>query len=245
MKHIEEIREKNIKTVSDESLNEVDLLYIDKLFEALVDMQGKYLKKQDPLTKMIRETKERNYSSQIRVQLNEKLKEDYPKNNPLGLYCESEDSKTFYIKAFDKLHGKEKEPDIYIHSGEDPVKGIQELICEVKRLSRLTPENMMGDLNKLISYSCREIWEGHGFKIAVFIVNNGSEMKLKEKVNGFMNNYYPVENLLSEGSANMSFQSFVNHHQERLKNILCFCHSEEGIVELSTVYEIVKSKIMP
>lgn len=244
MAHIEEIKKKNIRTIYDESLNDVDLLYIDILYEALEEMQGKYLKKQDPYNKMIRETKERNYSSQIRVLVNEKLKEEYPLSNPLGLDCESEDSKTFYIRAFDKLYGKEKEPDLYIHTGEDPVTGIQELICEVKRLSRLTPENMMDDLNKLISYSCREIWEGHGFKIAVFIVNNGNKKQLIEKVNGFMDSIYPVENLLSERSINMSFQSFVSHHQDRLKDILCFCHSEEGRVELSTVYEIVKFKII-
>jgi hypothetical protein len=43
----------------------------------------------------------------------------------------------------------------------------------------------------------------------------------------------------------MTFSEFVTTYQEQLKNIICFSHSEEGIVELSTVYELVKSKIMP
>ena len=206
-------------------------------------MQGIYLKKTDPYKKTVRETMERNYCSQIRVLVSGIFRDNYPSNNPLKLYCESEDSKTFYIRAFDKLHGKEKEPDLYIHKGEDPVNGIQELICEVKRLSRLTPKNMIGDLNKLISYTCREIWEGHGFKISIFIVNNGSKEQLKEKVKGFKNNKYPVENLFSDESINMTFSEFVTTYQERLKNIICFCHSEEGEVEFSTVYDVVKSKI--
>ncbi len=225
MSHLVEIEAKSFKTISGEDFNSEDLLYIDKLYEALEEMKGNFLNKIDPLTKQKREAKERNYSSHLCGLVGAKLRENIPHSNPLDLNCESEDSKTFYIKAFEGLHGKEKEPDLYIHKGENPVEGIQELICEVKRLSMLTPENLMGDLNKLISYSSLEIWEGHGFKIAVFIVNNGNKKQLKNKIDGFMHNNYPIENLLTEGVTNMTLSEFVTTYQKHLKNILCFCHS--------------------
>jgi len=244
MSHIEDIRKLGVKTIHGEDLTDVDLLYIDRLYCAMEELKGNSLKHCTPRSPYIPvEVVERSYSSKLSTETEILMRTDYPNNNPFGLTCEVEETKTFCMRCFETLSGKSKYPDLYIHKGELPKNGIQELICEVKRLSQLSAQNMIMDMNKLLSYSGSEIWEGHGYKVSVFIVNNGTLIQLKNKIKCFKNSTYCIENLLCDTTINTNFTDFVTDNQDRLKNVLCFCHSAEGIVELATLYDVVKSKI--
>ncbi len=244
MSHIEEIKDLGIKTIHGEDLTDNDLLYIDRLYCAMEKLKEDSLIHCTPLSPDIPvEVVERSYSSKLSTETEILLRTDYPSSNPLGLTCEVEESKTFCKQCFEALSGKSKYPDLYIHKGEVPQKGIQEIICEVKRLSQLSAQNMIKDMNKLMSYSGSEVWECNGYKISAFIVNNGTLNQLKRKIKYFKNTRYSIEDLLSDATINTNFKDFVTINQDRLKNILCFCHSAEGSVELTTIYDVVKFKI--
>lgn len=245
MSHIDEIKKLGIRTIHGETLTNNDLLYIDKLYCAMEKLKENSLKHCTPQSPYIPiEVVERSYSSKLSTETEILLRTDYPNNNPLGLTCEVEESKTFCKQCFEALSGKSKYPDLYIHKGEMPKNGVQEIICEVKRLSQLSAENMLIDINKLMSYSGSKIWEGYGYKVSAFIVENGTLIQLKNKIKYFKNTTYSIEDLLSETTNSTNFKDFVTINQNRLKNILCFCHSAEGSVELTTIYDVVKYKIL-
>ena len=246
MRYSETIKKMNLLTSKGEELNTADYLYIDHFINAIKRIQQRYLKRPNPFSDgIVEEVVEREYSSELKTLVYSVFQENNPESNPLGLLCDHEGSKTYSTKAWDVLCTEDRYPDIIIHKGDSPKDGIQELVCEIKRLSQLGADNMLLDLNKLITISGIEIWEGHGYRIPVFLVSNGTQSHLFEKCGNFKNNKHVIIDLLSDNNTKeeVTFAEFVTKHQERLKNILCFCHIEEGKVEVCTVYDVVKSKI--
>ena len=247
MRYSETIKKMNLLTSKGEELNTTDYLYIDHFISAIKRIQQRYLKRPNPFSGGIaEEVVEREYSSELKTLVYSMFQENNPESNPLGLLCDHEGSKTYSTKAWDVLCTEDRYPDIIIHKGDSPKDGIQELVCEIKRLSQLGADNMLLDLNKLLTISGTEIWEGHGYRIPVFLVSNGAKSQLFEKCGNFRNNKHVIVDLLSDENTKeeMTFAEYVTKHQERLKNILCICHSEEGKVEVCTVYDVAKSKIM-
>ena len=111
-------------------------------------------------------------------------------------------------------------------------------------MSNLGSKEMLLDLNKLITISGSEIWDGYGYRIPVFLVSNSTKAQLEKKIKSFGNSKYMVYDLLyGKNNKEMTFSEYVTENQERLKNIICFCHQKEGIVEMCTVFDIVKTKI--
>lgn len=247
MRYSETIKKMNLLTSKGEELNTTDYLYIDYFISAIKRIQQRYLKRPNPFSDGIaEEVVEREYSSELKTLVYSMFLENYPEYNPLGLLCDHEGSKTFSTKAWDVLCTEDRYPDIIIHKGDSPKDGIQELVCEIKRLSQLGADNMLLDLNKLLTISGTEIWEGYGYRIPVFLASNGTKSQLFEKCGNFRNNKHIIIDLLSDENTKeeMTFSEFVTKHQERLKNILCICHSEEDKVEVCTIYDVVKSQII-
>lgn len=243
MAYIDEIRKMNLETSKGERFNENDLIYINALYTAINNIEQRYLKRITPLSngKEV-EVIEREYSSELKTQTYTVFRDD--DSNPLCLYCDHEGSKTFFCKPWDSLCSDDKYPDIIIHKGDLPESGIQEIVCEIKRLSQLGSEKMLVDLNKLTTISGREIWEGHGYRIPIFIVSNGTKAQLEDRIKNFKNVKYTIHDLLlGKRNRRMSFKEYVTENQERLKNVICLCHSVEAIVETCTVYDVVRSKI--
>ena len=246
MRYSETIKKMNLLISKGEELNTTDYLYIDNFISAIKRIQQRYLKRPNPFSDgIVEEVVEREYSSELKTQVYSMFQENYPESNPLGLLCDHEGSKTFSAKTWDVLCIEDRYPDIIIHNGDSPMDGIQELVCEIKRLSQLGADNMLLDLNKLMTISGTEIWEGHGYRIPVFLVSNGTKSQLFEKCGNFKNNKHVIIDLLSENTnEEMTFAEYVTKHQERLNNFLCICHSSEGKVETCSVYDVVKSRIM-
>lgn len=246
MAHVDELKKMVLKTSIGERFNDNDLIYINALYTAINNIEQRYLKRITPLSNGEEvEVAERDYSSELKTQVYTILGDDYPKSNPLCLYCDHEGSKTFFSKPWDTLCSDDKYPDIIIHKGDLPESGIQEIVCEIKRLSQLGSKEMLIDLNKLITISGSEIWEGKGYRIPVFIVSNGTKEQLENKIKNFKNVKYMIRDLLyGKHNREMSFMEYVTNNQERLKNMLCFCHSAEAVVEKCTVYDVVQPLII-
>ena len=246
MTFIDEINKMNLETAKGERFNDDDLFYIDTLFTAINNIKQRYLKRITLLSNGEEvEVVERAYSSELKVQIYTCFNDKFPNSNPLGLYCDHEGSKTFYTKLWDTLFGDDKYPDIIIHKSDLPENGIQEIVCEIKRFSRLGAVEMLIDINKLIAISGCEIWNGYGYRIPVFLVSNSTRAQLEKKIRRFGNSKYTISDLLyGKNNKEMTFFEYVTENQERLKNILCFCHSEEGKVEYCSVFEVVKSQII-
>ena len=159
MRYSETIKRMNLLTSKGEELNTIDYLYIDHFISAIKRIQQRYLKRPNPFSDGIaEEVVEREYSSELKTQVYSMFQENNPESNPLGLLCDHEGSKTYSTKAWDVLCTEDRYPDIIIHKGDSPKDGIQELVCEIKRLSQLGADNMLLDLNKLITISGIEIW---------------------------------------------------------------------------------------
>lgn len=245
MAYIDEIREMNLETSKGERFNENDLFYINALHTAINNIRQRYLKRITPLSNGEEvEVVERDYSSELKTQVCMCLIKDFPNSNPLGLDCDHEGSKTFFTEAWNIIYGDDKYPDIIIHKGDLPERGIQEIVCEIKRLSQLGSKEMLMDLNKLITISGCEIWKGYGYRIPVFIISNGTKDQLEKKIKSFGHSKYTVfDLLLGKNNKEMTFPEYVTENQARLKNILCLCHSAEKVVETTTIYDVVQSKI--
>lgn len=242
MVHIREIKNLKIKRSDNQEIDKNDILYIDVFYSAIINVERRYIVDETPSANKDNEVIETSYTSRLITKINELLVKS--KNNPLRLDCAGPEKKGLYPLG-NEMYMKIKHPDIVIHKGGEPSAGFQEIICEIKRRSNLEPSKMIYDLNKLINFSSQYNW-GNPYRIAIFLVYCCTKSQLENIVSGYRNKTYFVENLLyDETEEQMTFSSFVTTYQEQLKNILCFCHSEEGIVELSTVYEIVKSQIKP
>lgn len=248
MRYSETIREMNLLTSKGEEFNSTDYLYISLFIGAINKIEHRYLKRTNPFSNgIVEEVVEREYSSELKTKVFTMFLENYPESNPFGLLCDHEGSKTFSTKAWDVLCTEDRYPDIIIHKGDSPKDGIQELVCEVKRLSQIRADNMLLDLNKLITISGTKIWGGYGYRIPVFLVSNGTKLQLIEKCKKFKNKKCEIIDLLSEKTnkiKKMTFAEYATLHQERLKNILCISHPKEGKVEICTVFDVVKSKII-
>ena len=241
MAKYEDIRSLGIVTSNGQLIDDNDVLYIDVFYSALENVEHRYIIDETPSANAENEVIETSYTSRVIIKINELFGNHA--NNPYGLDCVGPEKKGLYSVG-DSANMIIKHPDIVIHNGDDPSTGIQEIICEIKRLSNLGPSDMIYDLNKLIKYSSQNNW-GNPYRVAIFLVYCSTKGQLKTIVSGYRNGTYFVEKLLPDDTEElMTFSAFVTTYQEQLKNILCFCHSEEGIVELSTVYEIVKSKII-
>ena len=241
MAHIEEIKNLGIRMFDNHEINENDILYIDVFYSALENVEHRYIADETPSANADNEVIETSYTSRLITKINELF--GNPSNNPYRLDCAGPEKKGLFSVG-DNANMIIKHPDIVIHKGDNPLSGFQELICEIKRLSNLGPNEMIYDLNKLIKYSCQYNWD-NPYRIAIFLVYCSTKAQLENRVSGYRNGTYLVEKLLHDDTEEqMTFSEFVTTHQERLKNILCFCHSEERAVELSTVYEIVRSKII-
>ena len=131
------------------------------------------------------EVVERDYSSELKTQVCMYFNEDSPNSNPLGLDCDHEGSKTFFTKSWNIICSDDKYPDIIIHKGDLLEKGVQEIVCEIKRMSQLGSKEMLMDLNKLITTSGSEIWNGYGYRIPVYLVSNGTKDQLEKKIKSF------------------------------------------------------------
>lgn len=241
MSHIEEIKAMGVTTSDDRNLEDHDITYIDVLYSAMEMVEQRFLVDETPSANANSEVIESSYTSRIVSKINILFENSC--NNPYGLDCVGPEKKGIYDI------GQEsqmiiKHPDIVIHKGNKPLNGIQEIVCEIKRYSPLGPEDMLNDLNKLLRYTSRNIW-GNPYKVGVFIVTNSTKDQLKNKVKGYRKDYISIESLvINEEQKIVSFSDFVTANQERLKNILCFCHSGEGKVEHCSIYEIIQSKIM-
>lgn len=246
MAYVDEIKAMNLETSKGDRFNDDDLFYIDTFFTAVKNIKQRYLKRITPLSngEMV-EVVETDYSSELKTQVCFIFNENCPNSNPLDLYCDHEGSKTFFTEAWNILCGNDKYPDIIIHKGDLPEEGIQEIVCEIKRMSKLGSKEMLLDLNKLITISGCEIWNGNGYRIPIFLVSNSTKAQLKKKIESFGNSKYIVFDLLyGKNNKEMSFSEYVTENQERLKNILCLCHSAKNVVETSTVYDVVQSNII-
>ena len=242
MSHIEEIKRLGIRAFDNQEIDINDILYIDVFYSALENVEHRFIVDETPSANAENEVIETSYTSRLVTKINELF--GIHANNPYGLDCVGPEKKGLFSVG-DEANMIIKHPDIVIHKGDKPSTGTQEIICEIKRLSNLGPSDMIYDLNKLIKYSNQRNW-GNPYRVAIFLVYCGTKFQLENIVSGYRNGTYSVEKLLYDDTEEkMTFSAFVTTYQEQLKNILCFCHSEERIVELSTVYEIVKSKIMP
>lgn len=183
------------------------------------------------------------YFDEIKA-MNLETSNNCPNSNLLGLYCDHEGSKTFFTEAWNILCCDDKYPDIIIHKGDLPEGGVQEIVCEIKRMSKLGSKEMLLDLNKLITISGCEIWKGYGYRIPVFLVSNGTKEQLEKKIKNYRNSKYTVYDLLhGKDNKEITFSEYVTENKERLKNILCLCHSAENVVETTTIYDVAQSKI--
>ena len=242
MAHIDEISNLGIRKLGNQEIDGNDILYIDVFYTALENVEHRYIIDETPSANADNEVIETSYTSRLVTKINELFGNHA--NNPYGLDCAGPEKKGLYSVG-DEANMIKKHPDIVIHKGDNPLTGVQEIICEIKRLSNLGPSEMIYDLNKLIKYCSQNNWD-NPYCVAIFLVYCGTKFQLENIVSGYRNGNYLVEKLLHDDTEEqMTFSAFVTTYQEQLKNILCFCHSEEGIVELSTIYEIVKSKIMP
>ena len=240
MSHIEEIKAMGITTSDGRNLEDNDITYIDDLYCAMEMVEHRFLVDETPSANSNSEVIESSYTSRLVSKINILFENSC--NNPYGLDCVGPEKKGIYDI------GQEsqmiiKHPDIVIHKGNKPLNGIQEIVCEIKRYSPLGPEDMLNDLNKLLRYTSRNIW-GNPYKVGAFIVMNSTKDQLKKRVEGYRKDFFQIESLvINEEQHIMSFSEYVTTHQGRLKNTLCFCHSEEGKVEHCSIYEIIQSKI--
>lgn len=240
MGKFEDIRSLGIVTSNGQLIDDNDVLYIDVFYSVLENVEHRYIVDETPSANADNEVIETSYTSRLVTKINELF--GNPINNPYGLDCSGPEKKGLY-SVDDKTNMIIKHPDIVIHKGDDPSTGIQEIICEIKRLSNLGPSEMIYDLNKLIKYSCQCNW-GNPYRVAIFLVYHSTKFQLENVVAGYRNVRYTVEKLLHDDTdEQMTFSEFVTTYQEQFKNIICFCHSEEGKVELSTIFDVVKSKI--
>lgn len=241
MKHCHEIEDLKIKVSNGSMPKGKELLYIDHLYcgiEAVVQNDITRITPKSPTIPI--EVVERSYAAALVTKVNEMISED----NPLNLKCTPEDQKSCYIHSIEESQEPDKYPDLLIHKGNLPEQGIQEVVCEIKRFSQLSSQNMIVDLNKLITYSYSLIWGGHGYKFPVFIVTNTTQDKLEKKVRRFWNYNITVKNLLIKGNERtMSYGEYITENQENIRNIICFCHHKEGEVEMCTVFDVVKTMI--
>lgn len=241
MAHIEEIKRFGIRTFDNQEIDENDILYIDVFYSALENVEHRYIVDETPSANADNEVIETSYTSRVIIKINELF--GTPANNPYGLDCVGPVKKGSFSPG-DEANMVIKHPDIVIHKGDHPSNGLQEIMCEIKRPSNLGPSEIIYDLNKLIKYSNQSNW-GNPYRIAIFLVYCCTKAQLQDIVAGYRNGTYVVEQLLHDDTEEqMNFSEFVTIYQEQLKNIICFCHSEERRVELSTVYEMVRSKII-
>ena len=240
MLHLEDIKAMGITTSDGSDLEDNDITYIDDLYCAMEMVEHRFLVDETPSANADSEVIESSYTSRLVSKINILFENSY--NNPYGLDCVGPEKKGIYDI------GQEsqmiiKHPDIVIHKGNKPLDGIQEIVCEIKRYSPLSPESMINDLNKLLRYTSRNIW-GNPYKDGAFIVINSTKDQLKNKVDGYRKDFFPIESLVTNEEQHItSFSEFVTTYQERLKNALCFCHSGEGKVDYCSIYDIIQSKI--
>lgn len=240
MVHIKEIRAMRITTSEGSNLDDNDIKYIDVLYRALENVEQRFLVDNSPSANAGNEVIESSYTSRLVSKINI-LFEDC-RNNPYDLDCVGPEKKGIYDVGKES-HMIIKHPDIVIHKGEKPLEGIQEIVCEIKRLSMLGPEEMLYDLNKLLCYTRRETW-GNPYRVGVFIVENATKNQFINKVKGYRKGSITIENLIIDKKEHiMTFTEFVQSNQKRLRNILCFCHSSEKVVELCSIYDIIQSKL--
>ncbi|MBO7539864.1 MAG: hypothetical protein J6T44_11335 [Prevotella sp.] len=241
MAHIDEIYNLGIRTFDNHVIDKNDILYIDVFYTALENVEHRYIIDETPSANANNEVIETSYTSRLVTKINI-LFENHA-NNPYGLDCVGPVKKGSFSQG-DEANMVIKHPDIVIHKGDYPLTGIQEIMCEIKRSSNLGPSEMIYDLNKLMKFSSQCNWN-NPYRVAIFLIYCSTKAQLEGIVSGYRNGTYLVEKLLHDDTEEqMTFSTFVTTYQEQLKNIICFCHSEEGTVELSTVYEIVKSKII-
>jgi len=242
MDHKNEIRALEIRTAINDLINDIDILYINVFYTGLEMVEKRYLIDETPTANLQTEVIETSYTSRLISKIN--ILFENAQNNPYGLDCAGPEKKGLYSSGDDK-NAIIKHPDIVIHKGSNPQTGQQEIICEIKRITNLGASEMIYDLNKLINYTDSENW-GKPYRIAIFLVYNCNIKQLKEKVERYRNVTCKIEklNFNSEFVQQMSFSEFVTVHQERLRNILCFCHVDEKVVEVCTMFDIMGSQLI-
>lgn len=242
MTHFEEIRLKGFTSGDGSKLNDNDYIYIDALYQAMEMVEQRYLVDNSPSANAENEVIESSYNSRLVSKMNLFLNEN-PNYNPYGLDCVGPEKKGIY-RMNEESQMNIKYPDIVLHKGNSPLDGFQEIVCEIKRKSHLGSEEMICDLNKLLYFISSITW-GNPYRVGAFIVYNCTKAQLESKVKGFHDGPITIESLIiGEENRIMSFSKFVSLYQEGLKNLLCFCHSDENRVELCRVYDIIQSKII-
>lgn len=241
MKHYHEIDKLNIQLSNGAIPKDYELLYIDRLYCGLEAVEQNDITRISPESPIIPiEVIETTYAAALVAKVNQMISNE----NPLNLRCTPEDKKKMYLESIEDSHEPDKYPDLLIHMGDLPEQGIQEVVCEIKRFTMLSAKNMVVDLNKLITYSSSQIWNGHGYRFSVFIVTNTSQKELEKKVRRFWNYSCSVKNLLKNNNKReLAFGKYVTENMEKLKNIICFCHHKEGEIDMCTVFDLVRNKI--
>ena len=151
--------------------------------------------------------------------------------NPLGLRIDADDIKHLFLSKGEPSPWKY--PDLVVHFGrKDIERKNQMLVVEAKRFSKLTSQNLLDDLNKLIEFSGETIWRGNGFKYAVFILVGGSSNQLKTKIDTIFNGENCLlENLFNGHKQQIHFRDYVTLYYDRLSRIIIFAHKADKDVE--------------
>lgn len=203
-----------------------DFIYIEHIYHSMMELDEESLKT-NTVYADDEEKVERAYCNDVSKEYHCLLKQC----NPLGLRIDADDIKHLFLSKGEPSPWKY--PDLVVHLGrKDIERKNQMLVVEAKRFSKLTSQNLLDDLNKLIEFSGETIWGGNGFKYAVFLLVGGSSNQLKSKIDTIFNEEYcSLENLFNGHTQQIRFRDFMTQYYDRLSRIIIFAHKADKDVE--------------
>ena len=225
---------KSIESFKTKGCTKEDLIYIKHLYYSMMELDEESLKT-NTVYADDEEKVERAYCNDVSKEYHCLLKQC----NPLGLRIDADDIKHLFLSKGEPSPWKY--PDLVVHFGRKDIEKVNQMIVvETKRFSKLTSQNLLDDLNKLIEFSGETIWGGNGFKYAVFILVGGSSNLLKTKIDTIFNEEYcSLENLFNGHTQQIRFRDFVAQHHNRLSRIIVFVHKADKDVESFLLGDII------
>ena len=203
-----------------------DIIYIEYLYRSMMELDEESLKT-NTVYADDEEKVERAYCNDVSKEYHCLLKQC----NPLGLRIDADDIKHLLLSKGEPSPWRY--PDLIVHMGRNNIeRKNQMIVVEAKRFSKLTSQNLLDDMNKLLEFSGETIWGGNGFKYAVFILVGGASNQLKTKIDTiFKEENCSLENLFNGYKQQIRFRDFVTQYYDKLSRIIIFAHKADKDIE--------------